>query len=412
MRVHVSFLSSSSFWQRSVLAIKMAKNSQIDVATDTMARDDDEGPDSPGGGFVLVSKPMLTVKQFTEWMQQVQLPSADMVMRGGTQDDVVYLLVNRRTFINDALRAFRGSISQHGGVAEETWPALWQQFQRDFPRESISIDGTPLDQELPFDDALLHIREFVSDTLPDSALRRTLLMSSASPSTTGSNGSPAAALTSAVGSAVRVITAPAVVVLSGLGKLFAGVVALNSPSSPGNQSAAVDDTATVPLQTRDDVVDTYTRLVVLLSQQAVLALPLEMVHAQFCHDIDSQLFVGELSRDDPSSPDAGMRVQLSRRRGATGALLTVAKLFRVFALVDSRDYTLFYIDMKLEFDMYSDDDNIAMVWNIIPAGKSVHPPANEVRSQNQAFVDAPRRCDCLGGPAGYHKAACVMASER
>lgn len=373
-------------------------------------------PNDDDDGFVVVAKPIVTVRQFAQWIEQVRLPSASLVMRGAIEDDVILLLINRRTFINDVLRSFHGQLTQLGCVDDEAWPALWSQFKRDFPREEVVLDGERMDPNLDFDDILPRIRAFVRARVPKSVVQTMIAAHSAQqqpePSAAAPSSSPSTSSSSSrvliiptIAAGVHDLLTLPLTLLTSVGRIFVKDEA-PSPLLNRENSTGAPPPPDVPFNTIDDVVEAYTRVVVLLSQQAVLALPLEVINAQFCQDVGSELFVGEVSRDDPVSATAGMRVRLQPH--ASGATLTVSKVFRVFSLVDSVDYSLFYIDMKVEVDLFSADENITLVWKIIPA--STPNQKNTVRAAVVATAEesifVARHCECLGASSGYHKPNC------
>uniref|UniRef100_A0A7S1QAJ3 Uncharacterized protein n=1 Tax=Neobodo designis TaxID=312471 RepID=A0A7S1QAJ3_NEODS len=432
-------------------------------------------------GFVHVTRPLMTVRQFTDWVRDVRLPNADAVMQGRLEDDTIQALVARPTFLRDLLASFDARLrkgatttadatptaepSSHDDVAVEgdAWPRLWAQFVRDLPREELRIEGEllspPADaagaQDLAIDPAG-YAADVVLPKLRACIARR---LPPASP-TDGDGAVP-----SSTPGSKQAPTHGGIGIMRGLATIL-GLGGNTSPMaaspSDGGASAGPDSAYPTPPGIpegntaagghRADVVEGYARLAVLMAQQAVLALPLEIISAQFCTDIDARLFVGELQRADPRSAGSGMRVSLDGPPDgrAHGAVLSVSKTFRVFSIADDdgdtdfggggrpSDYTLFYVSVTIELDLLARssngaggsggrhqqaaDDHVSIVWRVEPATAPSHTVTRgDAAATQQAAPLSPasappgspgytrvRPCDCLGASSGYHQATCPI----
>jgi hypothetical protein len=419
------------------------------------------GESDDDDGFVHVTAPMLTVRQFTDWLQKTRLPNASQVMQGNVdEEDTIQILVNRCSYIDDVLQAFRGKLSSLGNIDEDAWPRLFEQFVRDLPREEVHLGGEPLmfvsqsnphhhqgdslddssgaprvpassmDSRTIEDTVLPAIRRFICKRIPTHLLDPQLWKDRADAIRASELAKERASLMSWLNpvGAIAYLAGAAVGTL--MGPTGSSSSSSNdkpsSSSSPASRAGstpsssalptATDPQAASPASTRaaaagagcptspEEIVECYTRLVVLVCQQSVLAFPFEIINAQFCQELDRPLFVGEMSKNDPRHAGAKMRVNIIPTPGRdTGALLHVHKMFRVFSLSDSNDYTLFYIEMRVEFDLFAQDDDVVLTWKILPAASPVQ------RQQLYGLNGSTERaCQCLGAGAGYHKKNCAQ----
>lgn len=146
-----------------------------------------------------------------------------------------------------------------------------------------------------------------------------------------------------------------------------------------------------------------SRLVILLSQQSVLAVPYEAICHQFTSGCEGEVFVGEISSKAtpiPSIPSA-MCVELSNRHptklGESGCdpQLIVQKSFRIFALEEDRDVTLFYVRVTVTISLFDSDEPISVGWSVL----------NPI---DGTLLSASRSCECLGASAGFHHSTCSL----
>ena len=211
--------------------------------------------------------------------------------------------------------------------------------------------------------------------------------------------------------------------------------------------------------------ESLARLVILHSQQSVLAVPYELIHRQFTIHCEEDIFLGEPHRDCDELPSqaatsASGNVQVKKKKseeeldstrdfllvpsrsgsnkvdfrrncslhrcprmtvevfqetargegGPCEIVVVVSKTFRVFSIIDSTDYTLFEVDVRLEFLPALAEDDVVLRW------KAREPPALEIQKRRQLHnnklqpvaIGDRRLCECLGGPCGYHKSCCSL----
>jgi hypothetical protein len=386
------------------------------------------GRESDDDGFVHVTKPMLTVRQFADWIQQTRLPGSRAVMQGTVEeDDTIQLLINRRSFMNDVLQSFRGKLSGSGSIDGQAWDRLWAQFLRDFPREEIHLAGEPLSAaEGSVETTVLPaLREFVKSTIPPELLdlgawrKRANAAVALVPKTSASTEAQSPTLSTFLNpfSLVAYVATAAARTVQNAASFSMSTHSPIDQAPDAGAGASPNDPAGeethVPLavpSSVEEVLENYTRLIVLMCQQSVLALPLEIINAQFCHDIEAQLYVGEVAIDDPRNSTSGMRITLDRMRNRQhGAVLNVAKLFRIFSVDDGVAYTLFYVDVRVELNIYADDE-VNLQWKMMSAASPVH-RVTTVHPGVASDAIAPRKCHCLGASSGYHKRGCKASQQ-
>lgn len=406
-------------------------------------------------GFVVVGAPLPSVKDFAEWVQKQRMPSAKNVLSGNCQDDEISFLVDRKSFLRDALRSFETLAKQRRRseapseaafvpkgvgieVTDDVWTELWSQFEKDAPRQDFQIqrkasiaeddtqpslnlkDASQLSQEV------LGFLKDHSSVLADQVQKEKKCKESASSSS--------------------------------LSRWFwwGGATATNLTSE----------------SSIDDCLQHVLRLIILFSQQGVLALPLEIFNQEFCVGSDDalrewetedlveqasqlihhrpkaddgmpQLFIGEIPEEhNDEVPSRAMQIVLRDGGGAAKdrVYLEVHKTLRVFSLVEmTDDYTLFFLDSTIRVDVFGkEDDPIEVKWTTtvcknplaVAQGRQARAKAlqeseealliQQLRAQAEeehrhelekqsSLEKAGRTCQCLGASSGFHKTGCQYA---
>lgn len=191
-------------------------------------------------------------------------------------------------------------------------------------------------------------------------------------------------------------------------------------------------------------VEQLTQEIILMSQQSVLAFPLEAIQKHVAalatrkmeteYEFPEELFVGEAReadflldadlRSSSVTPSASNRQQFMRvelESKGSSLHLRISKWFRVFSIDDDSgmDQTRRLVDAVITISLFGGvDDPVHLSWTVRrdlaePKSNVVHPKTTQhnVDHRTQATVTALSvpSCECLGASVGFHRSSCKLS---
>ena len=337
-----------------------------------------EGRQDSSGNFVVVTNPLTSVNEFVHWMQHQGLPNASALMRGRLVNDEMVIMVNRSSLIADLIRTFfpkeqRENFSRCSGnnktiptsffrdMPEACWARLQKQFNTDLPRERFVVGGTQYEDYSGVESG---IREFLEQLRPEViALAEQRFV----------DKSKGHGITEYVGGFARGTFS--VLTFGLLGR------APQKTNAGGEAAPRISDV----------LLQSVTRMIVAFSQQSVLAVPFEIIREQMVGSSETEFHLGEIGGVLGGGEAQKMIVELIVHPTSHRPILSVKKKFRVFAVCEEGDITLFHVRMAMDLDLLgAEDDPVEMRWKMKDA-----PPL-------------PHTCDCFGASSGYHKPSCPL----
>ena len=319
-------------------------------------------------GFVVVLEPQLSVRRFLDELGKEHLEGTDTVIKLNvpSEGNEFFALLGRESFFSDLLKGFRGDpeLEHPPGTPSRTkiddhrWSSVLRQFGLDLPRENFLVDGLCYTD---MHDAMEAIKTHIKRVHTEICERTK--------------------------------------------QSFSLMHFIYSMASSWLWN---------PSHVQEPCLDEAAKLVVLLSQQSVLAIPYEILHRQYAALDDRELMLGEIAqmRDwtrnaalkPPNLPNA-MSVHL-QSPVAGKSQLTISKKFRLFTIVDSEPVTLFVVDASLRVDLFSTDD-VELRWVLSEAEDDSDLRRRELDAQGKT-----RDCDCLGARSGFHQSSCKRSEKR
>ena len=283
-----------------------------------------------------------------------------------TTDDDFVLLDSDMDCLSDNQKQSMDTVAVH--LVGKQWDLVWRQFSVDIPREQFIVDGQQYREAAT---AYSAVTEFLRASLAAREKAAALRQQQSQPPV-GANS------------------------WNWLRKLL--IFSTPAAQSENPTPAEIAAKETVFHRTLEQA----SRLVILLSQQSVLAVPYEAICRQYTAGCEGEVFVGEISSKAaiPSIP-AAMCVELSNRLptklGEAGSdpQLIVQKSFRIFALEDDRDVTLFYVRVTVTIALFDTEEPISVGWSVL----------NPI---DGTLLSASRSCDCLGASGGFHHSTCSL----
>ncbi len=335
-----------------------------------------EERESSDSSFVLLMKPQDSVADVLNFMSSERLPNAEAVMSRRINGEEVTTLLNRRSFLNDMIRSFSASDGAESpetkadrlntGTVEQftitssQWSRVWRQFVVDVGREVFRVGGVRYTSP---DDAVTAVASFLASALEAASK--------------GTPPSPASYSSPSRGSWWSMVDM--LVPWDLIGSAAGGGTA-SKGSSEVPEHSSINDMA---------------RLVILLSQQSVLALPYETLHKQYTDRCQGELFLGDIPSDSSDPLKNAMTVDLLMER-AGFPTLSIRKGFRVFSLHDSEPYTLFTVNMQMQLQLFSRSDPVELRWTFDRRSSTAPRPDRSDCS-----------CDCFGASSGFHRPQCT-----
>ena len=322
-----------------------------------------EERETSDSSFVLLMKPQDSVADVLQFLSNENLPNAEAVMSRRISGEEVTTLLNRRSFLHDMIKSFStadDSVAQNGKdekfvITSSQWARVWRQFTVDVGREVFRVDNVRYSSP---DDAVTAVAKFIAAAIDASAATKRSPVASPSAS-------------------------------SSVWWLMEYLV----PWDMGTGSPAP---ATAESSMEHSSINDMARLVILLSQQSVLAFPYETLHKQYTERCHGELFLGDIPSDSSDPLKNAMIVDLQMER--PGFLtLSIKKAFRVFSLVDSEPCTLFTVKMQMELQLFSNSDPVELRWKFD-------------RHDQRQRQEGGRNCECLGATSGFHKPNCLLGT--
>ena len=366
------------------------------------------------------------------------------------------MLTESRTFDKSVMKMSAGG--DDGAVptlSQMQWEKVWKQFKCDIGRENFCIQSRRVvDPDAAISDLTELFQLFATD------LRDYVRKEESARQQKSSGGS---SLGGGLGNLWYALAYPAELASWGLkvtgfrpwqqqAALPVASDAETKQPLTGAASADSEDASTA-------LAGALSRMVVLLSQQSVLALPYELFVRQFV-DSDqltgSSIYVGETKYEEKCQNEAlkgGMKVNVQRapayqayceardaasstEGGAISAppalesrpsiYITIEKEFRVFSIPhdDVEDRTLFHISSQISFCITDSGDVVQLRWVLTPppslagGASPSHSERTASSSARQAALltgeeeltppHLPRQCDCLGATSGFHRSSCLL----